>query len=207
MKRILLTTLLLLAVFPLAACDDNNPVPRQSEGRTLQERRSLVVYASRTGNTERLARLLQKTLGCDIIMVEPTTPYDADYNAMLERSQRELDAIRRGDFPPIRTTVEDLDNYDTIYIGYPIWYGSIATPMQTFLHTHSAMLAGKHVALFATSGSSGIANTIRESQRLCPKATIIDNTLLITSSMQTSMTERLAAWLEEIGAAREDTDK
>lgn len=64
--------------------------------------RYLVLYASRTNNTGRVAQLIQTTLGCDLLEVEPETPYDNDYNAMLERSQEELAAIRQGDYPPSR---------------------------------------------------------------------------------------------------------
>ena len=70
--------------------------------------RYLVLYASRTNNTGRVAQLIQTTLGCDLLEVEPETPYDNDYNAMLERSREELAAIRQGDYPPVKTTVENL---------------------------------------------------------------------------------------------------
>ena len=64
--------------------------------------RYLVLYASRTGNTERVAQRIQATLDCDMLEVEPQEPYDNDYNAMLERAQEELAAIRQGNFPPVK---------------------------------------------------------------------------------------------------------
>lgn len=115
--------------------------------------RYLVLYASRTGNTERVAQLIQATLDCDMLEVEPQEPYDNDYNAMLERAQEELAAIRQGNFPPVKTSMENFDDYDIVFVGYPIWYGSMATPMQTFLHTHASKLAGKRIAL-SPRGSS-----------------------------------------------------
>lgn len=87
--------------------------------------RYLVLYASRTNNTGRVAQLIQTTLGCDLLEVEPETPYDNDYNAMLERSQEELAAIRQGDYPPVKTTVENFDDYDMIFSvtrsGTAVW--------------------------------------------------------------------------------------
>ena len=168
--------------------------------------RHLVLYCSRTSNTERVAQQIQATLDCDILKIEPATPYDSDYNAMLKRSQEELAAIRQGNYPPIKTSVENFDKYDIVFIGYPIWYGSMATPMQTFLHEHASKLAGKRIALFATSGSSGIASSVSEAQALCSHATVIGETLLLTSSTLSQMNSRVTAWLEQIGASRKDPD-
>lgn len=168
--------------------------------------RYLVLYASRTGNTERVAQLIRTTLGCDILEVEPETPYDDDYDAMLERSQEELAAIRRGVYPPVKTAVGSFDDYDIVFVGYPIWYGSMATPMQTFLHTHASELAGKRIALFATSGSSGMSASVVEARGLCPGATVIERTLLLTSSTISRMETDVPEWLEEIGAGRKEPD-
>lgn len=168
--------------------------------------RYLVLFASRSGNTERMANEIREQLDCDILEVEPEVAYDNDYNAMLERSQKELAAIRQGNYPPIKTTMEKFDDYDIVFVGYPIWYGSMATPMQTFLHSHASKLAGKRIALFATSGSSGISTSVNEARNLCPDATIIEETLLLTSSTLSQMATRVPAWLEEIGASREEPE-
>lgn len=168
--------------------------------------RYLVLFASRSGNTERMANEIREQLDCDILEVEPTETYDNDYNAMLERSQEELAAIRQGNYPPVKTSIESFDDYDIVFVGYPIWYGSMATPMQTFLHSHASKLAGKRIALFATSGSSGISTSVNEARNLCPDATIIEETLLLTSSTLSQMATRVPAWLEEIGASREEPE-
>lgn len=189
MKKLLLIPFMLLAVLSMAACgggDDEPFTPEQPEtpeqpGGDDNEPdtptpggngRYLVLYASRTNNTERVARQIQTILDCDILEVEPQTPYEDDYNAMLERSQEELAAIRQGNYPAIKTTLENFDNYDIVFIGYPIWYSSMATPMQAFLHEHAAKLADKRIALFATSGSSGILTSVNEARSLCPDATV-----------------------------------
>ena len=91
---------------------------------------------------------------------------------MLNRAQEELAAIRQGNYPAIKTSVEDFGNYDIVFVGYPIWYGSMATPMQTFLHNHASKLAGKRIALFASSGSSGISASVDEARTLCSGATL-----------------------------------
>lgn len=223
MRRLLFIPLMLLTLVSMASCGDlnNEPFvpeqPEQSENPGEKENnpdtptsggngRYLVLYASRTNNTKQVAGLIQSTLDCDILEVEPQTPYDNDYNAMLERSQEELAAIRQGNFPPIKTSMENFDDYDIVFVGYPIWYGSIATPMQTFLHKHAEKLTGKRIALFATSGSSGISSSVSEARNLCPDATIMEQSLLLTSSSISQMAIRVPAWLDEIGANREKPD-
>ena len=223
MKKLLLIPLLLLAVLSMAACGGGDDEPFTPEQPEIPEQpggddnepdtptpggngRYLVLYASRTNNTERVARQIQTILDCDILEVEPQMPYEDDYNAMLERSQEELAAIRQGNYPAIKTTLENFDNYDIVFIGYPIWYSSMATPMQAFLYEHAAKLAGKRIALFATSGSSGISTSVSEARSLCPDATVIDRTLLLTSSTLSQMENRVTEWLDGIGAGREEPE-
>ena len=159
----------MLTMMPMAACDGSNadPIlpeqpgqPGNSDGGDEDDStdptnpipggngRYLVLYCSRTGSTERMAQQIQQTLDCDILEVEPQTPYESDYNGMLNRAQEELAAIRQGNYPAIKTSVEDFGNYDIVFVGYPIWYGSMGTPMQTFLHNHASKLAGKRIAHF-----------------------------------------------------------
>ncbi len=82
----------------------------------------------------------------------------------------------------------------------------MATPMQAFLHSHASKLVGKRIALFATSGSSGISTSVNEARSLCPDAALIERTLLLTSSSLSQMATRVPAWLEEIGANREEPE-
>ncbi len=226
MKKFLLIPFLLFAVFSMAACGDSDEEPSSPEQPGMSGQpdggdgnddgsdtpapggngRYLVLYCSRTGNTEGAAQMIRTTLDCDILEVEPQVPYDNDYSSMLSRAQEELAGIRQGDYPAIRTSVEDFDGYDLIFIGYPIWYGSMATPMQSFLHEYAGKLAGKRIALFATSGSSGISASTGEARSLCPDATVIERALLLTSSTLPQMEGRISAWLDEIGAVREEPD-
>lgn len=222
MKKILLIPLMLLTMIPMAACSGSNAdliLPEQQPENSGSgdeddstdptdptpggNGRYLVLYCSRTGSTERMAQQIQKVLDCDILEVEPQVAYDSDYNGMLSRAQEELAAIRQGNYPAIKTSVEDFDDYDIVFVGYPIWYGSIATPMQTFLHNHASKFAGKRIALFATSGSSSISTSVHEARVLCSGATFTE-TLLLTSSMLSQMESRVSAWLETLGASREN---
>lgn len=222
MKKLILFPLLLLVILvSFTACDEDTPftdeqeqtIPEEDEEQEEEDTgnvdgtngRYLVLYCSRTGNTERMAQTIQSVLDCDMVEVVPETPYEDDYNTMLDRAQAELDAIEQGNYPAITTTVESFDDYDIVFIGYPIWYGHMATPMQSFLHNHADLLVGKRIALFASSGSSGISTSERDAASLVPEATFTES-LHLTSSPLDDMENRISAWLEELGASREDTN-
>lgn len=230
MKKLFLIPLMLLATLMLtAACSEDEPLTDEQEQTTPGEDdgeegsegneegdeegnvdgtngRYLVLYCSRTGNTERMAQTIQSTLDCDMIEIVPETPYDDDYNSMLERAQAELAAIGQGTYPAIATSIESFEDYDLAFVGYPIWYGHMATPMQTFLQNHANLLAGKRIALFASSGSSGITTSERDAASLVPDATF-EESLLLTSSTLGDMDSRIPAWLEGLGASREDNQE
>ena len=219
MKKILLLTWMLLTVVSLSACSDpdDEPIPGQEQPENPGNNddsdddepnvpsnptpggngRYLVLFASRSGNTERMANEIRTQLDCDILEVEPQTPYDNDYNSMLSRAQEELAAIRQGNYPSVKTSVESFEDYDMIFVGYPIWHGSMATPMQTFLHNHADKLSGKRIALFASSGSSGISTSVGEARALCSDAEFTE-TLHLTRNTLEQMESRIATWLEQL---------
>ena len=145
-------------------------------------------------------------LGRSTSVLLEQTAYDDDYNSMLSRAQSELAVIRQGHYPTIKTSVDNFDKYDMIIVGYPIWYGHMATPMQTFLHDNASKLKGKRIALFATSGSSSISTSVSDAKSLCADADVLSRTLLLTSSSISDMSSRVASWLNSIGAKRESHD-
>lgn len=176
---------------------------------TAANAKSVVIYASRTATTESVSNEIAKDLNCDIVEVEPVQPYDEDYNAMLNRAYDELDDIANGNYPAIKNVNVNLAQYDNIFIGYPIWHGHMATPMQTFMYENSAALAGKVISLFATSGSSPITTSVSEARSLCPSATFTE-TLHLSRTTLPQMESRVASWLEGIGVAKDeniDTNK
>ena len=220
MKKLFSIPLMLLATLMMAtACSEDEPMTDGQEQTTPGEDdweeggnvdgtngRYLVLYCSRTGNTERMAQTVRSTLDCDMIEVVPETPYDNDYNSMLERAREELAAIGQGTYPAIATSMESFEDYDIVFVGYPVWYGHMATPMQSFLHSHADLLAGKRIALFASSGSSLISTSGRDAASLVPDATF-EESLLLTSSTLDDMENHIPVWLEGLGASREDNQE
>lgn len=136
----------------------------------------LIIYFSRTGTTENVARQIQSLTGADIVELEAEEPYPESYQETLSRAEREYDSNSR---PAVRTTV-DLDGYDTIFIGYPIWYGAAPRVILTFLE--SSDLSGKTIIPFATSGGSGIAVSVNEIRSSSAGANVLQGRLLNSTS-------------------------
>ncbi len=122
--------------------------------------KTLVVYYSATGNTENVAKTIAAATNGDLFKLEPVDPYsneDLDYTDDNSRVSREHD--NPGDVPLVSSTVDHWEEYDTVFIGYPIWWGIAAWPVDGFIKTND--FTGKTVIPFATSASSGLGESGR----------------------------------------------
>ena len=120
----------------------------------------LVVYYSATGNTENVANMIAEATGGDTFEVVPAEPYtdnDLDWTDSGNRVSREHDDESLRDVELVSTDVDNWDSYDTVFIGYPIWWGIAAWPMDTFVENND--FTGKTVIPFCTSSSSGIGDS------------------------------------------------
>lgn len=159
--------------------------------------RILVAYFSRTGNTRQVAETVAELTGGDLFELLPETPYPSDYDAVLRQAHRELADDAR---PALASRVEDMERYDVVILGFPIWHGDAPMPVRTFLQEYG--LSGKTVAPFATSGSSGIGTAMDTIRALCPDATVADGLSLTSATL--SQVEPLAAeWLDGLGLSTE----
>lgn len=154
--------------------------------------KALVVYFSHSGNTESVAKEIQSQTGADIFEIVPATPYTTDYNTLLDVAQNEKRDNAR---PAISGTVENLDDYDIIYLGSPNWWADMPMVLYTFLDTYD--LSGKTIAPFVTSGGSGFSNTISTIKSMEPNATVTDG-LAIRDSAASNPASAVTAWLESL---------
>lgn len=144
MKKIIPLLVSALMLLSLAACGS----------------KTLVVYFSATGNTKAAAEAIAAATGGDLLELEPAEPYtgaDLDYNNADSRVSREHDDETLRDVALKTTTVANWADYDTVYIGYPIWWGIAAWPVDTFVKAND--FTGKTVIPFCTSGSSDIGES------------------------------------------------
>ena len=127
----------------------------------------LVLYYSQTGTTQTVAEELQRQLGADIECIEAVNPYDGDFQATIERSGEEK---KNGEVPEIKPIQANLDDYDVIFIGYPIWFGTYAMPIATLVKEHD--FDGKTIIPFCTFGSGGLNSSTEDLKKALPKANI-----------------------------------
>lgn len=218
MKKLIALLLSLMLVFSLAACGNNpqaaetepatsTPVSEETqEPETSEETeaadtkstggKTLVVYYSASGNTENVSNVIAKTLGADLFELEPVEPYsndDLNWTNDDSRVTREHENEDERDVELVSATVDNWSEYDTVFIGYPIWWGIAAWPVDEFIETND--FTGKTVIPFATSVSSGMGQSgellaemagtgdWQEGQRFCSGASEDD----------------IVAWVEGLG--------
>ena len=183
MKRLTALLLSVVLVLSLAACgsankpassttqpetsapteqpESSSTAPAESEPETQPETgKTLVVYYSASGNTERVAKDIAEAAGADLFEIVPTELYTSDdlnWTNPDSRVSREHDDESLRDVPLTTTEVSDWDSYDTVFIGYPIWWGIAAWPVDTFVKNND--FNGKTVIPFATSSSSGMGQS------------------------------------------------
>lgn len=158
--------------------------------------KSLVVYFSWSGNTENVAKSIQTQTNADIFEIVPATPYSDDYDTVLDVAQKEQRDEAR---PAISGSIENIEQYDVIYVGYPNWWGDMPMILYTFFDTYD--LSGKTVALFCTSGGSGLSGTVNTVKSLEPNATVTDG-LHIGSGSSSNPDRAVSEWLQDIGLAQ-----
>lgn len=168
--------------------------PDESEQSADEGPQVLVAYFSATGNTEDIARHIQAILGADLYEIVPEEPYtdeDLNYNSddcRANREQNDPDARLA-----IAGTMEYSEDYDVVFLGYPIWWGQSPKIIYTFLESYD--FDGVTIVPFCTSGSSGIGSSAESLQALVPDA----NWLLGQRFSASAAQEEVAAWIEELG--------
>lgn len=169
------------------------PAGEESQPETETGSASLVVYFSWSGNTESVANEIQAQTGADIFEIVPAEPYTDDYNTLLDIAQEEQ---AEGARPAIADTVENFDQYDVVYFGYPNWWGDMPMILYTFLDEYD--FSGKTIAPFVTSGGSGFSGTIGTIESMEPDAVITEG-LSVGSSLAADPGSAVAEWLSGIG--------
>ena len=149
------------------------------------------------GNTQIVAETIAELTGGDLYHIVTVEPYPEDYASMLTRAREELDDNAR---PELAGELPNLDNYDVIMIGYPIWHGATPRPVLTFLESYD--LSGKRLIPFNTHEGSGQSGTVSEIAASAPGAEMLDGIAIQGKTAQEDADqtrELLADWLDRIG--------
>ena len=134
---------------------------------TGYSQKTLVLYYSETGTTKTVAQELQKQLGADIEAIEAVEPYSGNFQETITRGQREMQS---GETPAIKPLKSKIADYDVIFLGYPIWFGTYAMPVFTLVKEQD--FAGKKVVPFCTFGSGGLNTSSDMLKKALPKAKV-----------------------------------
>lgn len=172
-----------VSVFSTGTNNNDNNVDTTSDDNVL------IVYYSRTGITEKIANDIHNIVGGDIIKIETVEPYPEDYNTVVDIAQDEKAENYR---PEINTVIDNIDQYDTVYIGYPIWWGTMPMAMFTFIESYN--LDGKTIIPFSTSGGSGLGTSVRDLRDSLPNANVVNG---FTGDSGTTI-EEIEKWIENI---------
>jgi flavodoxin len=215
-KTIVLALTLLMAIF-LTACGGNStksettsenakaqaknesasmpqtqPKPEAQAQTPAKTKKVLVVYFSRSGNTREMAQQIQKIMGGDIFEIQTVTPYPREYDAVTKQAKQELES---GFKPPIKAKVDNINEYDVIFVGSPNWWNTIASPVMTFLTEHD--LSGKTIVPFITHAGSGLGQSAADIAKLCPKSTVLEGKAIWGRDIKNSQDE-VAKWAREL---------
>lgn len=139
-----------------------------SYGQNSDTPKILVLFYSQTSNTKTVAQEIANRLGADMEEIVPVKPYDGDFQATIGRCMEER---KQGITPDIKPVAADITKYDVIFLGYPIWFGTYAPPVEAFLN--KVDLQGKKIVPFCTFGSGGLDSSIKELTEKQPKAQIL----------------------------------
>ena len=195
-----------VAAFCLAACsgeresDSRDTVVVQAEESTDAQRAAetseaaVIVYFSWSGNTEKVAEEIQRQTGADLFEIVPAEPYTDDYDELLDIAQEEQSSDAR---PAIADTVE-LSGYDTVYLGFPNWWGDMPMIVYTFLDEYD--LSGKTISPFNTSGGSGFSGSLNTIAEMEPDAEITEG-LSLESGEAEDCSDAVSGWLASVGLA------
>ena len=185
MKNLLIMFSVLVA-FCMSACAQNNPKNKE------MDKKILVTYFSATGTTEDAANKIASATGGDIMAIEPVQPYtNADLNWNDRNSRSSVEMKDPKSRPQIKPATKNISDYDIIFIGYPIWWDLAPTVVNTFIESNN--LKGMTVIPFATSGGSGIENSVSRLKSSYPGINWKEGKLLNGTSEKT-----IAEWIESL---------
>ena len=171
------------------------PETTEPENMSREEELSTVVIDGEVlGNTQYVAYIIAENTGADIFRIEPVTPYPLDHSELENIAQKEQSDNSR---PEIAGTVEDIDQYDTIFLGFPNWYYDMPMIMYSFLDQYN--LAGKAVVPFVTSGGSGFSDAISTIKDMEPDADVVTDGLSISRNVVQDSESDIIEWLTEKG--------
>ncbi|RHJ82686.1 flavodoxin [Parabacteroides sp. AM08-6] len=196
MKNIVLILFMLIATYPLLACERKND--SSIEENTIPEvrnRKILIAYFSWGGTTQQVAENIARYSGGTLFRIETVNPYPTEYTPCTEVAKEELD---KGIRPKLKAIVKDFDQYDTIFVGCPVWWHTAPMAVWSFLESDAYDFSGKTVIPFCTYQATYRDETLAKIVELTP------NSKHLKGFGTTNKNTNLDSWLKEIGVQTVD---
>lgn len=172
----------------------SQPETANPDNMTKEEDNSTVVIDGKVlGNTEYVAKVIQKQTNADIARIEPQTPYTTDHKALVDLAKQE----KAEDARPAIKDIPNIEQYDTIFIGYPIWWADMPMVMYSFFDKYD--LSGKTIIPFSTHGGSGLADTVDAIKKAEPNATVIEDAYSVSRDDVQEAQPEILSWLKSLG--------
>lgn len=207
-KRIMMLVLgiavIMVAIFGIFTYLNNNQNESQDTNETVSNEsktddinienmgNTLILYFSMGGNTETVANYIHEEIGGDIVKLETVQTYPEDYDELVDYAREEQ---RDNTRPELETTIENIEQYDTIFLGYPNWWGDMPMPIYSFLDQYD--LSNKTIAPFITHGGSGLSGTPANIANEEPDAVVTEG-LAINGDDVDDCQDEVNEWLDEL---------
>ena len=174
--------------------------------KTSTDAKQLIVYLSRTKNTKAVAEIIQQYTAADLAAIELVNPYPANYRQIVEQVARENET---GFLPALKTKIENLEKYNTVFIGFPTWGMKLPPPVKTFLTQNN--LAAKKIVPFNSNAGYGVGSSFKSVRSLCSKSNVLkgfqtqggierDGVLFVMEgNKKTQVENEVTAWLKGLG--------
>lgn len=152
----------------------------------------LTAYFSWSGNTQIIANKIHELVGGNLFRIQEVNEYSSNYTDVLEAAKRE---IRQGEKPELKENISNIEKYDIVFLGYPIWWNTFPAPVKTFLSENK--FSGKTIIPFCTHGGGVTEHSISDIIKLCPKAEDIE-ALAINGNAVNKSNNTIKDWLEKL---------
>ena len=168
------------------------PFVPQAAAQPVGGRRILIAYYSRTGTTREVARQIQKIVGGELFELRTVHRYPDEYRPTTEQAKREQE---EGFRPQLTARVDAMETYDTVFVGFPNWWGTM--PMAVFSFLEKYNFSAKSIIPFCTHEGSGFGRSMADITRLCPQSTILNGISIRGSSVKIAQQD-VSNWLSKI---------
>ncbi len=211
MKKLLVLIVVAIMSVSLIACGNKNGGTQKENTQTEKtdsskaqsksnvntaKKNILVVFFSQTGNTKIIANEIHESVGGDIFQIKTVKPYPTNYNTLVDQAKKEQDENSR---PKLAAKANNINSYDTVFIGYPDWWHTMPMPVFSFLEQNN--LSGKTIVPFCTHEGSGFGQSLEDIKKIYPKLTILQG-LAVRAKDTKNAKKDVSDWLHKIGMTK-----